>query len=348
MSVYRCAACGSPKVMLDTQSGGINFNFAKGALGDAIMGPGGALVGLESTETPVFKCPDCGMTLTYPMANSIKEAIDLGVMDLKSREFLFVDGYQLTWEFLQSQYKNIESGPADHEIQVRNEFRAKSLASVATATIDEFDSAIEQIIDFKSKSGHYYGDRKQYATTEERFSKTNPPQLAEYLGLISAIKTVIENMSQFMPCNLPLKYKALDQNDFIKLFISYTLNEIRYNGYEKYNWENDSYRFHGIFKRDLYNSCYIEFVERNPFVLEFLRRYKEQFPYEAKNNLNFIFNLLDSLSPRKIGCRIDEFFENLIIDVTRYGSLIDYWKETIQVEELYPNPSSGPTSTLLT
>ena len=41
MSLYRCKVCGSPKVAKTTQAGGITFNFAKGLIGEAVLGLGG-------------------------------------------------------------------------------------------------------------------------------------------------------------------------------------------------------------------------------------------------------------------------------------------------------------------
>lgn len=114
MALYRCAACGSPNVITDTQTGGISYNYAKGVVGTAILGAGGAVAGLESKITGVFKCKDCGITLTYPMPNEIKMAIDLGVRDPKSRNNLkSPSGIRLDWNFLRTKYKNIEDGFAD-------------------------------------------------------------------------------------------------------------------------------------------------------------------------------------------------------------------------------------------
>ena len=42
MALYRCAACGSPNVVTDTQIGGLKYDYLKGAVGTAILGAGGA------------------------------------------------------------------------------------------------------------------------------------------------------------------------------------------------------------------------------------------------------------------------------------------------------------------
>ena len=45
MGIYRCAACGSPNVMTDTQANGVNYNYLKGAVGTVLLGVGGAAAG---------------------------------------------------------------------------------------------------------------------------------------------------------------------------------------------------------------------------------------------------------------------------------------------------------------
>lgn len=110
MGLYRCAACGSPNVVTDTQTGGIKYDFIKGAIGTIALGAGGAAAGIKNQQQRVFKCPDCGVTLTYPMPEEIKQAIDLGVMSPAARKQTFVGNSLFTWEYLTQTYKNIESG----------------------------------------------------------------------------------------------------------------------------------------------------------------------------------------------------------------------------------------------
>lgn len=110
MGLYRCAACGSPNVVTDTQTGGIKYDFVKGAIGTIALGAGGAAAGIKNQQQRVFKCPDCGVTLTYPMPEEIKKAIDLGVMSPAARKQTFVGNSLFTWEYLTQTYKNIESG----------------------------------------------------------------------------------------------------------------------------------------------------------------------------------------------------------------------------------------------
>ena len=88
MGLYRCAACGSPNVMIDTQAGGIKYNYLKGAVGTVLLGVGGAAAGIGSQQQTVYKCPDCGMVLTYPMSEALADLIDIGVMYPKARSQL--------------------------------------------------------------------------------------------------------------------------------------------------------------------------------------------------------------------------------------------------------------------
>ncbi len=115
MTLYRCAACGSPNVVTDTQREG--YNYVKGAIGTVVLGVGGAVAGIDGKEKQVFKCPDCGLTLSYSMHIELKTLIDIGVDSLNARENLVMDGMLVPWDALTKNYKNIEKGMADRELQ---------------------------------------------------------------------------------------------------------------------------------------------------------------------------------------------------------------------------------------
>ncbi len=119
MSLYRCAACGSPNVVTDTQNDGVKYDYLKGAVGTVVLGVGGAAAGITSKISQVYKCPDCGITLTYPMPEEIKQAIEFGIMDADARENLTLMGVPVLWSTLVTKYKNIESGLADEAIKSR-------------------------------------------------------------------------------------------------------------------------------------------------------------------------------------------------------------------------------------
>lgn len=159
MALYRCAACGSPNVVTDTQIGGLEYDYLKGAVGTAILGAGGAAAGIKNQQQQVFKCPDCGMTLSYAMPEEIKQVIDLGVMSLNARAHLNLRGSPIEWEYLTSKFKNIESGGADElamELKQQKDLKEKHgmelLRSKGTATQEEFDAAIDYLTLFILKS----------------------------------------------------------------------------------------------------------------------------------------------------------------------------------------------------
>lgn len=106
MSLYRCAACGSPNVVTDTEKEG--YSFAKGAVGTVLLGVGGAAAGINGKSKTVYKCPDCGTTLNYSMGFELKTLIDMGVMSERARDSLELNGVKIDWITLTSRYKNIE------------------------------------------------------------------------------------------------------------------------------------------------------------------------------------------------------------------------------------------------
>ena len=142
MSLYRCAACGSPNVMVDTQADGASFNYGKGIAGTLILGPGGAAAGVSSSHRQVYKCSDCGTTLSYTMEPAMKSVIDMGVISLDYRNNISIHGMKMPWETIKARYKNIESGYAD-QMQQKN---AAFVSSVADATQEEFDAKKKELL----------------------------------------------------------------------------------------------------------------------------------------------------------------------------------------------------------
>lgn len=117
MALYRCAACGSPRVVTDEQTGGISFDYKKGIAGTIVLGAGGAVAGIQNQTEHVFKCPDCGISLSYSMPDEIKRAIDAGVQNLDARDQLTLYGVHVPWHFFTQKYCNIEQGPADEALK---------------------------------------------------------------------------------------------------------------------------------------------------------------------------------------------------------------------------------------
>lgn len=196
MSLYRCAACGSDRVCQDTQTDGIKFNVAKGVAGTVALGVGGAVAGIEGNKAKVFKCPDCGIVLTYPMPNEIKQVIDAGCMDASVRSKLKLMGMPVSWDFLLSKYKNIDSRLADEH--------AKKMAEMTRASVAEITEEIRSMIEnFKvelniCKDNLENIDELQTAWVEanERQKKDAQSQLAEARSRLQAEVNVEKKKSE--------------------------------------------------------------------------------------------------------------------------------------------------------
>ena len=166
MSLYRCSVCGSPNVTCESRLSGIKYDYAKGAMGSVILGPGGAAAGITSTTETIYKCADCGAALPYPMADHIKAWIDLGVISLEARKTMEMDF--IYWDGLTAQYKNIEKGPADEAIEKAKQLdeankQAKKQPKKAKVGSIEWEMAL----DFSSDEGKAYL-RENYKKVEDK------------------------------------------------------------------------------------------------------------------------------------------------------------------------------------
>ena len=74
MSLYRCAACGSPNVVKHEQKDG--FSYKKAIAGTVVFGAIGAVAGIDGKTKEVYSCPDCGATLSEPMDSITQAKID--------------------------------------------------------------------------------------------------------------------------------------------------------------------------------------------------------------------------------------------------------------------------------
>ena len=136
MAMYRCAACGSDKVVVGTVKDG--YSFKKGVLGVAAFGAVGAVAGLDGKKRESYKCMACGMELAQPMDQATKMAIDDCVNYVEMRQMH-------NWSMLKYRYPNIESGYADKVIRDR----ASSLQACTARVIKEEKEKIER---FKAMS----------------------------------------------------------------------------------------------------------------------------------------------------------------------------------------------------
>lgn len=168
MSLYRCSVCGSPNVTCESRLSGIKYDYAKGAMGSVILGPGGAAAGITSTTETIYKCADCGAALPYPMADHVKAWIDLGVMSLAARKKLEMDF--IYWDGLTAQYKNIEKGPADEEIERAkqlNETNKQAKKQPKKAKVGSIEW--EMNLDFSSDEGKAYL-KENYKKVEDKIA----------------------------------------------------------------------------------------------------------------------------------------------------------------------------------
>ena len=74
MSLYRCAACGSPNVVKHEEKDG--FSYKKAIAGTVVFGAIGAVAGIDGKTKEVYSCPDCGATLSEPMDSITQAKID--------------------------------------------------------------------------------------------------------------------------------------------------------------------------------------------------------------------------------------------------------------------------------
>ncbi len=220
MSLYRCAACGSPNVIMDTQNGGVSYNYVKGTLGTVILGTGGAVAGIETKQQEVFKCPDCGLSLTYTMPENMRLAIDMCVLSFEARTKLKDFGIPVSWEFLRQKYKNIESGVGDErqkiETQLNRFERDKSL------TAEEFDAAIviieryNDLLQIISTPEPAEGDleimQKEWESTAKWIENVRKTELEQNTSsLIAAKEAAIAQLEQERTENTTILHEQLSE-----------------------------------------------------------------------------------------------------------------------------------------
>ena len=63
--IYWCAACGNPDIVIENTKSG--YSMGKGIVGAAVLGPVGAVAGLDGKDTVSFYCPKCGAKLNHCM-----------------------------------------------------------------------------------------------------------------------------------------------------------------------------------------------------------------------------------------------------------------------------------------
>lgn len=98
MALYRCAVCGSSKIVPETKQEG--YNKKKGIWGAVLFGGIGALAGTSGNTVTYYHCGDCGAVLNRTMLPAEKESIE--------RCLASPDTFESSLKSYKERYKNIE------------------------------------------------------------------------------------------------------------------------------------------------------------------------------------------------------------------------------------------------
>lgn len=72
--IVRCAKCGSKNIIVNEKNDG--YDLKKGVIGVALLGTGGAVMGVNGKKQMFYHCQECGTTLPYPMSEFTAKKID--------------------------------------------------------------------------------------------------------------------------------------------------------------------------------------------------------------------------------------------------------------------------------
>jgi len=290
MALYRCAACGSPNVVTDTHKEG--YDYVKGAIGTVVLGVGGAVAGINGKTKRVYKCPDCGLTLNDPMPFEIKTLIDMGTMSISARENLKLNGVKYDWDLLKNRYKNIEHSRVDEDIATKQTAGARILTTVATATQEEFDWAVDTLYNLKKNDGYYKNEDRTYSVNSHITKQ-------EYEDGLTALKVFIENLSIYLPPESFQMYQTTEYRG-LKLYLSEYLFV-----YAVLLFYQDTGRF--FVPTGGYDAK--EVLASYPFIKEFVKAYRDHihWRYDAKTDtVDFPVELPDSFFAKTIFIKLQE------------------------------------------
>lgn len=178
MVLHRCAACGSPRVVMDKQAGG--YSYSKGVLGSLLLGSGGAAAGMNGKTQTVYKCPDCGQTLTYCMPEAVHIKVE---MALANPDFPLEE-----WKILKSQYKNLEDGAPDLKERLNAERQTKAAKQFGVT----FNSLVQDIGSYIGKFGYFDRHQKIYDIAAGKL-----PSASEYQDICVKAKKFILQLHKF-------------------------------------------------------------------------------------------------------------------------------------------------------
>ena len=181
MTLYRCAGCGSSRVMVDKQTGG--YSYSKGLLGSLLFGMGGAAAGVGGKSQTVYKCPDCGVTLTYRMPQEQLLKIERALIDPNFP--------MLEWKVLKAQYKNLEESVLGRAVRKDEESKKTAVNMLSHISETEFIALAKDVSAFLKKIGWFNWGEYVYDI------KHLPP-VDEYSRACDQIKKLISHVPQFM------------------------------------------------------------------------------------------------------------------------------------------------------
>ena len=195
MSIYRCAMCGSTKIVPETKQEG--YNKKKGILGAVLFGGIGALAGTSGNTVTYYHCGDCGAVLNRTMLPFEKESIE--------RCLASPDTFESSLKSYKERYKNIEW----EEKQVIFE------------KLDVSDIE-ERIIEYMKKKSVPVRcselDEKQLGIDyPECSSELNEKEYENYISMIASIEMNMRSAIQNLKKRGMIKYEVVGEDSFYVL-----------------------------------------------------------------------------------------------------------------------------------
>lgn len=184
MAIVRCAACGSPNVMRDKQAGG--YSYSKGLLGSLLFGFGGAAAGVNGKTQTLYKCLDCGQTLTYSMPPEVLMEVETALID--------PDFDTLRWSEFKHRYKNLEDSVLDRKIKQDETKQRAAVEKISHISESEFLATAKDVIQFLKKIGW----NLWYNESDLVYDKKHLPSVEEYTYACTQIRKFIYHIPQFM------------------------------------------------------------------------------------------------------------------------------------------------------
>lgn len=208
MSLYRCAACGSNKVVTDKKNEG--YSITKGVVGTALFGTGGAIMGANGKSNVYYHCAECGQTLSYSMPKSEKEVIDNAIAN--------PEAFTL---FLKSQkkiYPNIEWNEIHDKDLIKKEW--------CQYTVEEKSAIIWKF---------YQTNKIAYIEEQELMNLLGYPN--EFVGIQTSESLRKKGLITLSANNDKLYYTFYDNPDDIKNNIDEYERKNKFNEQINENWK---------------------------------------------------------------------------------------------------------------